>query len=90
MSVQGEHGDLMDSARGAASHKPSLAQATGRATVYVQTSTQSVASMGVITCKQLTLKAAPGSVKSQWTLPAAVNVPDSIRPSHYVKSATHS
>jgi len=65
VSVQDEHGDLMDSARGAASHKPSLVPTTGRATVYVQTFTQSVASLRVVTCKQLTFKTAPGSVKSQ-------------------------
>jgi hypothetical protein len=55
----------MDSAPGAASHKPFTTQVTGRVTVYVETSAQSVASMEVITRRQLTTETAAGSVKSQ-------------------------
>ncbi len=55
----------MESAPGAASHKPFTTQVTGRVTVYVETSAQSVASMEVITCRQLTTETAAESVKSQ-------------------------
>ncbi len=62
----------MESAPGAASHKPFTTQVTGRVTAYVETSAQSVASMEVITCRQLTTETAAGSVKSQGPLPANV------------------
>jgi hypothetical protein len=44
----------MESATGAASHKPFTTQVTGGVTVYVETSAQSVSSMEVITRRQLT------------------------------------
>jgi hypothetical protein len=50
---------------GATSHKPFTNPGTGRVTVYVETSAKSVASLAVITCRQLTTQTAAGSVKSQ-------------------------
>ncbi len=62
----------MESAPGAASHKPFTTQVTGGVTVYVETSAQSVAAMEVITRRQLTTEAAAGSVKSQGPPPVTL------------------
>ena len=44
-------GDLMDSAQGATPHQPAASPATGRATVYIETS--KVVWRGVDTCQRL-------------------------------------
>ena len=56
--VKGACGDLMESARGAASHQPITNPATGGATVYLQTSTAGYI-MGVDTLQRLTHHHAP-------------------------------
>ena len=74
----------MDSAPGAASHKPFTTQVTGRVTVYVETSAQSAVSMEVITRRQLTIETAAGSVKSQGPPPVTPFTcrTTSLRPTH--------
>ncbi len=94
-SSQIERGDLMDSARSAASHQPITRPGpTGRATVYLEISQIHADPVNLVewTPTSSSQNQPDGSVISQWTPAGRVVDPSYFhrcRPTHYVISEAH-